>query len=90
MTSECHSFDVMARQISVRNVPEELSAKLEAVSRQRGTSVNSTVIAVLEEALGAEGRRRRLARYATWTDEDLKQFEGTLSTQRVIDPKLWG
>jgi hypothetical protein len=79
----------MARQISVRNVPEELSRRLEALSRERGMSVNSTVIALLEEAVGIEGRRTRLARYATWGDEDLDAFTKNLADQRVVDPKLW-
>lgn len=79
----------MARQISVRNVPEELSRRLEALSRERGMSVNSTVIALLEEAVGIEGRRKRLARYATWREEDLETFTKNLADQRVIDPKLW-
>jgi plasmid stability protein len=80
----------MARQISVRNVPEELSRRLEALSRERGMSVNSTVIALLEEAVGIEGRRKRLARYATWGVEDLETFARNLADQRVVDPKLWG
>ena len=79
----------MARQFSIRNVPEELSRRIEALSEERGTSINSTVLSLLEQAVGIEARRKRLARYTTWSDEDLEAFRSALAAQRVIDPKVW-
>lgn len=35
------------------------------------------------------GRRERLARYATWTSDDLAQVEEAVAAQRVIDDSLW-
>jgi plasmid stability protein len=79
----------MSKQISVRNVSKELAERLETVAAERGTSVNATVIRLLEEGVGIQGRREKLARYTTWTDQDLSEFEAALTAQRVVDEKLW-
>ena len=40
-------------------------------------------------ALDPTARRSRLSRYATWTEEDMREFESALTAQRVVDAKLW-
>lgn len=40
-------------------------------------------------AFDPTARRSQLARYSTWTDEDLREFEAALTAQRVVDTKLW-
>jgi plasmid stability protein len=79
----------MARQLTIRSVPDEVAGKLERLSRQRGLSVNATVLEILEEAVGIDARRERLARYATWTAEELAQVEDAVAAQRTIDESLW-
>jgi plasmid stability protein len=79
----------MARQLTIRGVPDEVAERLTRMSRHRGRSVNATVLEILEGAVGLERRRARLERYATWTDEDLTSFEEVLRSQRVIDDELW-
>ncbi len=79
----------MSRQMTIRGVPEEVSRRLAKMSRERGESVNTTVVRILEEAAGIDGRRDRLMRYVTWTDVDLAEFEQALAAQRVIDADLW-
>jgi antitoxin FitA-like protein len=79
----------MASQLTVRGVSEELSRRLARLSRERGQSINSTALSILEEALGIQARRRHLARYATWTPADMKEFDSALADQRVIDDDLW-
>lgn len=79
----------MPRQLTVRGVPDEVGRRLESLSRARGKSVNATVLEILERAVGAEERRRRLARYATWDREDLEEFNRALAAQRTIDEELW-
>jgi len=51
----------MARQLTIRGVSEEVGQRLESLSQARGQSVNATVLAILEAAVGIEERRRRLA-----------------------------
>jgi plasmid stability protein len=79
----------MPRQLTVRGVPDEVGRRLESLSRARGQSVNATVVEILERAVGAEERRRRLARYATWEPEEVEEFDRALAAQRTIDEELW-
>ena len=79
----------MSKQMTIRGVPEEVAGKLVRLSRERGRSVNTTVLEILSHAVGVDARRERLARYATWTSEDLAQVEDAVAAQRVIDDSLW-
>ena len=80
----------MVSQITFRNVDAELSRRLRAVSVERGESLNSTVLALLRDAVGMDTRRTRLRRYATWTQEDLNEFSEALRPQRVVNEGDWG
>lgn len=80
----------MAKQLTVRGVPDETSRRLEALSRERGTSVNATVLDVLNHAFGVDERRRRLERYVTWSEAEAREFDAALNEQRAIDDDLWG
>ena len=82
-----HAF--MAKQLTIRGVSDEVGQRLESLSRARGQSLNAIVLEILEAAVGVDERRRRLARYATWTPDDLKEFNEALATQRPIDDPLW-
>lgn len=79
----------MVKQLTVRGVPDEVTRRLEELSKAKGKSVNATVLEVLEHAFDVDERRRRLARYATWSPEQREEFEGALAAQRVIDADLW-
>lgn len=80
----------MSRQLTVRNVPDRVAAKLEAMSNSKGQSVNTTVLEILSSVVGESGRREHLARYVTWTDEDSASFQEALGAQRQVDADLWG
>jgi plasmid stability protein len=81
----------LSKQVTVRNVSPALSERLERLALERGQSVNATVLDILSAAVGLqpEERRARLARYTTWTEGDLQEFQSALHAQRVIDDKLW-
>lgn len=79
----------MAKQLTIRGVPEEVARRLARMSQDRGRSINATVLEILEGAAGLQGRRARLDRYVTWTDDDLDEFQDALNAQRVIDEELW-
>jgi plasmid stability protein len=79
----------MARQLTVRGVPDEVGLRLDTISRAKGKSVNRLVLEILEAAVSVDERRERLKRYVTWTEEDLREFEEILETQRTIDDELW-
>lgn len=79
----------MAKQLTIRGVSEEVGQRLEKLSRAKGQSLNATVVNILEAAVGVDERRRRLARYTTWTQEDLEEFSAAFAAQRTIDDPLW-
>jgi plasmid stability protein len=79
----------MAKQLTIRGVPDEVASRLDRLSQSRGCSVNATVVEILASAVDFKERRERLARYATWTEDDLAEFMSGLSAQRVIDDQLW-
>lgn len=69
--------------------PPELAARLKALSEARGESLNATILHLLRDAAGIDERRKRLARYMTWNEADLQEFEDALRAQRAIDDELW-
>ena len=79
----------MSKQLSIRGVPDEVAQRLTRLSQDRGQSVNTTVLEILKRAVDVDERRAHLERYATWTDQDLDEFQRALAAQRVIDGKLW-
>lgn len=79
----------MAKQLTIRGVPDEVGRRLESISREKDQSLNATVVAILESAVGFEQRRARLSRYATWTDADRLAFEAALDQQRAMNDADW-
>lgn len=81
----------MPKQLTIRNVQPELARRLERAAEDAGSSVNAKVLQILEQAMGIDSvaRRARLARYTTWTAEDLRDFDEALTAQRIVDTKLW-
>jgi len=79
----------MAKQLTIRGVPDEVGRRLARLSRERGQSVNTTTLRILEDAVGIDARRQRLQRYATWSPADLAEFGEALAGQHVIDDALW-
>ncbi len=79
----------MAKQLTIRGVPDEVASRLNRLSQSRGCSVNAMVVEILASAVDFKERRERLAHYATWTEDDLAEFMNGLSAQRVVDDQLW-
>ena len=84
-------------QLTIRLVDAELRMRLEAQARQRGLSLNRTVLALLREAIGLRHHQSgppiefndldHLA--GTWSEEEAAQFDNELRKQRRIDEELW-
>lgn len=79
----------MSKQLTIRGVPDEVSERLENLSRSRGQSVNATVLQILASSVEAAPRRSRLERLATWSEAEGAEFDAALAQQRVIDDDLW-
>ena len=86
ITNACMQIHAVmpADQITVRGVEPDLSERLRAISRERGESLNSTVLRLLRDAVGVDARRQRLDRYAGWTADEAAAFNAALRTQRRV------
>lgn len=80
---------MQSKQISVRGVSPQLNRRLAELSRARGKSVNATVLELLEQAVGLNGRKDWLRRFMTWTLEEVREFDAIVRDQRTVDEKLW-
>lgn len=82
---------VNAHHITVRNLPDDVSAALQREKRRRGVSLNQTVIDLLRQSLGVRSvRRNGLSRLAgTWTEADHREFLASVQPFEEIDPELW-
>ena len=79
----------MGSQLTIRGVSPELAHQLKALAKTRGESVNTMALRILEGAAGVSERRRRLARYTTWTQADVQELGTILAAQRTVDDELW-
>jgi len=79
----------MARQLTIRGVPDEVADRLERLARSQGRSMNASINAILAEAAGIDARRERLERYVTWDAADLTEAVEAMAAQRTIDGRLW-
>ena len=81
------------KTMTIRNVPTELSAALEAEKRRRGLSLNRTVLLLMQEALGVSTGRSRsngLLRLAgSWSEDEFRNFEQAVAPFAEIDEDLW-
>jgi Ran GTPase-activating protein (RanGAP) involved in mRNA processing and transport len=81
------------RHLTVRNVPEELARQLQQEQRERGLSLNQTVIDLLSQATGIARRAffdNGLGHLAgTWSPADLAEFEQATKAFEVVDAEMW-
>jgi hypothetical protein len=84
------------RTITLRNLPRELERLLEEKAAASESSLNKTVIRLLEKAVGirkpSPGDRRHhdLDELAgSWSPEQAREFDQQLEEQRQIDRGLW-
>ena len=82
------------KTLTIRNVTPRLADALEKEKNRLGTSMNSTVLRLLDESLGLDDKpgqwRNGLEKLAGgWTDEDFQEFERNTADQRVIEEDIW-
>lgn len=89
---ECGRMHLMNAQcLTIRGLPEDVSAALAEARRKRGTSLNQTVIDLLRQALGTGVTpTNSLGRLGgTWSEEDLRDFQKSAAPFEAIDAELW-
>ena len=79
------------KALTIRNVPECVSKALDLEKKRRGTSLNQTVIDLLERGLGVSGTRSNgLGRLAgVWSEEQHRAFEEAVASMEGIDSEMW-
>ena len=77
------------KNMTLRNIPEELSKALEEEKRRRGQSLNKTAIDLMRQSLGLNGSRRRsngLGQLAGgWSQSEFEEFEKAVAPFEQID-----
>jgi hypothetical protein len=81
----------LTRNLTIRNVPDDLAAALKKEKGCRRVSLNQMVIDLLSLSLGVGmSRSNGLARLAgTWSAEELRMFEENIAPFEEIDAELW-
>jgi plasmid stability protein len=79
------------KNLTIRNVPDELADALDREKSRRRGSLNQTVIELLSHGLGVgTPRSNGIARFAgTWTAEEQREFEENVASFEDIDDELW-
>lgn len=84
------------KQITIRSVDPKLDAALKREARRRSMSVNQTILTLLRGAIGLRARDGRVREHddldalaGTWDEDEARDFDRDLASQRRVDRKLW-
>ena len=83
------------KAITLRNIPSDLSRRIERRAKDKGSSLNRTVIQILDDALGTSKKRAARLHHdldhlaGSWSEDEAREFDEDLAAQRKIDPELW-
>lgn len=80
------------RQITLRQVPENIDILIRVMSKKQNKSINKTIIALLEKALGLKdnsNKKRDLSKLAgTWDKSQSEEFIKNTAIFDKIDREL--
>lgn len=81
------------RQITLRQVPENIDVLIRLMSKKQNRSINKTIIALLEKALGLKdnsNKKRDLSKLAgTWEKSQSEEFIKNTKVFDKIDREIW-
>ncbi|MEX2548464.1 MAG: hypothetical protein WD830_11870 [Chloroflexota bacterium] len=79
------------KNLTIRNVPDDLHQALTSERARRGLSLNQTVIDLLRQRLGVGiSRSNGLGRLADrWDDDQFREFENATAAFEGVDEELW-
>ncbi len=82
--------------ISIQGVDEQLTALLKQQAAKARTSVNQFILDTLKKHVGLEKEKKFSKEYddldhlfGSWSEEEFSEIQGTISSERRIDPELW-
>lgn len=80
-------------QITIRKIPQNIESQIRALAHRNNSSINKTIIDLLEKALGTERSSRKKRDLSvlegTWSEEDAKEFENHTKIFDKIDKEIW-
>jgi len=79
-------------QITVRNIPAAVEARLRTMADRLGLSLNQTVIRLLEAATGGrpDTPKRDLSQIAArWSDREADAFDRATAPFESVDEEVW-
>ena len=91
------AVSTVTKAITLRNLPPELAAKLEEEAARTHSSLNATVIRLLQKAVFGDDKRslgrekkRDLSSFAgSWSKAEADEFDAFLAEHRRIHPDDW-
>jgi len=79
-------------QMTVRNIPAAVEARLRTMADRLGLSLNQTVIRLLEAATGGrpDTPKRDLSQIAArWSDREADAFDRATAPFESVDEEVW-
>ncbi len=84
-------------QLTIRGFDDDLRREIEAISRERGISLNRAAVLLIRRGAGLEdeGADSKIIGASldefigSWTAEDEAEFLGTIEAMEQIDDELW-
>jgi plasmid stability protein len=81
------------KQLTLRDIPDDLEREIRRIARERGTSINKTVRQLLCESLGIDqssGKKRDLSEFAGfWNKKEAEEFDKATEVFEKVDEELW-
>ncbi len=79
--------------LTIRNIPDDITARLEASAKSSGASMNETVLRILAEAVQPMEREKPLNDFSRfcggWSQEEFEAFEAVVADCEKIDEDSW-
>ena len=81
------------KTLTVRNIPDDVTALLKENARTTGASMNSTVVRILADGVRPRKRRRPINDFSKycggWSQKDFDAFETAVAECEKINEESW-
>lgn len=83
------------KSITIHNLNEKLSKKIEETARREGNSMNRTIKKLLEKSLGItpspeEDKCKMFEEFfGIWSENESKQFDQAVEDFEIVHPEDW-
>ncbi len=81
------------KTLTVRNIPDDVTALLKENARTTGASMNSTVVRILADGVRPRKRQRPISDFSKycggWSQKDFDAFEAAVAECEKINEESW-